>query len=53
MVTNQREVAGTDYERPVTTEESLNEHLMWQVNLLHLSDSDRAIALTIIDALNP
>lgn len=52
MATNQHDSAGSDYERPVTTEESLDEHLMWQVNLLHLSDSDRAIALTIIDAIN-
>lgn len=31
---------------------SLREHLLWQVNLLPLSDVDRAIAIAIVDAIN-
>ncbi len=31
---------------------SLREHLLWQVNLLQLSDVDRAIAIAIVDAIN-
>lgn len=31
---------------------SLREHLLWQVNLLQLSDVDRAIAIAIVDAVN-
>ncbi|MGR8919178.1 MAG: RNA polymerase factor sigma-54 [Gammaproteobacteria bacterium] len=52
MTGSQRETSSSEYERPVSTELSLEEHLMWQVNLLHLSDADMAIALTIIDALD-
>jgi RNA polymerase sigma-54 factor len=33
-------------------ETSLREHLLWQVNLLPLSETDRAIAHTIVDTLN-
>lgn len=32
--------------------ESLQDHLQWQVNLLNLSATDRAIALAIVDAIN-
>lgn len=32
--------------------ESLHEHLIWQLNLAPLSDRDRAIALTLVDAIN-
>lgn len=31
---------------------SLREHLLWQVNLLQLSDVDRAIAVALVDAIN-
>lgn len=31
---------------------SLREHLLWQVNLLQLTDVDRAIAIAIVDAIN-
>jgi RNA polymerase sigma-54 factor len=41
-----------EYEKFRTVEESLHEHLLWQVNLLNLSETDRAIAITIIDAIN-
>src|SRR5690606_20495719 len=32
--------------------ESLHDHLMWQLNLTRMSDSDRLIALAIIDAVD-
>ena len=31
---------------------SLREHLLWQINLMPLSDTDRAIAFALIDGLN-
>ena len=33
--------------------ETLQEHLLWQLNLTHMSPRDRAIAEVLIDALNP
>ena len=33
-----------------SSSESLNDHLLWQLNLTRLSDTDRVIALAIIDA---
>lgn len=33
--------------------ESLQDHLMWQLNLTHFSDTDHSIALTIIDDIKP
>ena len=33
--------------------ETLSDHLKWQLNLCRMSDKDRMIGLTIIDALNP
>jgi RNA polymerase sigma-54 factor len=33
--------------------ESLQDHLMWQLNLTHFSDKDYSIALTIIDDIKP
>lgn len=38
--------------RPQNTE-TLSDHLKWQLNLCRMSDKDRAIGITIIDALNP
>ncbi|MFP4161498.1 MAG: RNA polymerase factor sigma-54 [Ectothiorhodospira sp.] len=32
--------------------ESLHEHLMWQIHLSSMSEQDRAIALTLVDAIN-
>jgi RNA polymerase sigma-54 factor len=32
--------------------ESLNEHLLWQINLLHLSEVEKIIAYCIVDALD-
>ena len=51
MATSQRDDSG-DYERPVESGESLEEHILWQVNLLHLSEQDSAIAMAIIDSLD-
>ena len=36
-----------------TAEETLLDHLRWQLNLAPMSDRDEFIALTIIDAINP
>ncbi|MEE4278499.1 MAG: RNA polymerase factor sigma-54 [Halieaceae bacterium] len=46
------EGAGEDYdfEGRNGTLESLQDHLLWQLNLPRLSDTDRAIALALIDA---
>jgi len=40
----------TDYASHNSGEESLHEKLYWQLNLTRLSDTDRVIALAIIDA---
>lgn len=40
------------WEARSTTPESLYQHLLWQLNLTHLSDADKAIAIAIIDALD-
>jgi RNA polymerase sigma-54 factor len=39
------------YERQDFSEASLQEHLLWQLNLTHMSDTDRIIATAIIDAI--
>lgn len=48
----QRDEEGSEYERAAAGVESLAEHLLWQINLLPLSDVDRTIATTIVDALD-
>jgi len=40
------------YENQNSHIETLGEHLLWQLNLTPISDTDRAIATTIIDALD-
>ncbi|MEP5764810.1 MAG: RNA polymerase factor sigma-54 [Halieaceae bacterium] len=40
----------SDFESRNSSEETLQEHLHWQLNLTRLSDIDRLIALSIIDA---
>jgi len=40
-----------DFESRNSSEESINDHLLWQLNLTPMSDRDRAIAITIIDAI--
>lgn len=39
-------------EQTLSTDETLYEHLVWQLNLVHLVDADRAIALEIIGSLD-
>ncbi len=41
-----------DYEYQGKTSESLQDHLLWQLNLTPFSDLDRAIAQAIIDAID-
>ncbi len=41
-----------DYESKNTAEDSLNDHLLWQLNLTPLSEIDKAIASLLIDSLN-
>lgn len=40
------------FENQSSPDETLGEHLLWQLNLIPISDTDRAIATTIIDALD-
>ncbi len=40
------------FENQNTHDETLGEHLLWQLNLTPISDTDRVIANTIIDALD-
>lgn len=47
-----REASGGEFERISQAGESLPEHLYWQLNLLPISDTDRAIAVAIIDVLD-
>lgn len=42
-----------DYERGDSSGESLQDHLLWQLNLTPMSDRDRVIAMAIIDAIGP
>lgn len=41
-----------DFESRNTAEETLQDHLMWQLNLTPMSDRDEAIAMAIIDAID-
>jgi len=43
----------SDYDSRRGTTESLYDHLMWQLNLTPMSDRDRIIAMTLIDAVEP
>ncbi len=43
----------SDFDRKNTSSETLQEKLYWQLNLTPLVDSDRIIALAIIDAVAP
>lgn len=42
-----------DFEAIHTVTESLNDHLIWQLNLTPFSDIDRVIAMALIDAIEP
>lgn len=41
-----------DFESNNSVAESLQDYLLWQLNLTHLSDQDNAIALALIDAID-
>ena len=41
-----------DFSEQDSEEESLREHLLWQLNLTRFSDNDRLIALALIDAVD-
>ena len=41
-----------EFENTRSAEESLRDHLLWQINLLPMTDVDRAIAFAIVDMLN-
>ena len=41
-----------DFDYQGSTEESLRDHLIWQLEMSHFSDNDRIIAETIIDAID-
>jgi RNA polymerase sigma-54 factor len=44
---------GSDFEPQRSSAETLKDHLLWQLNLAPIQETDKAIALAIIDALNP
>ena len=41
-----------DFESRNSSQESLQDHLLWQLNLTRMSDLDRAIAMAIVDAVD-
>lgn len=41
-----------DYESRNSAEETLQDHLLWQLNLTPMSETDEAIAMAIIDAID-
>jgi len=41
-----------DFESRNAASETLQDHLHWQLNLTHMSDTDRAIATTLIDSID-
>ena len=45
-------IADTDFSERDSAEESLREHLLWQLNLTRLSNIDHVIALALIDAVD-
>lgn len=42
-----------NFESQRSANDSLNDHLLWQLNLTPMSDTDRVIAMAIIDAVEP
>ena len=43
----------SDFESRNTAEDTLQDHLLWQLNLTPMSEQDHAIAVAIIDAIDP
>ncbi len=50
---NNQDFDDSDFESRNTVTESLQDHLTWQLNLTPMSDSDRLIAMAIIDSIDP
>lgn len=46
------ELNGLDFENPRPEAETLNDHLLWQLGLTHMSELDLAIATAVIDSIN-
>lgn len=46
------EASDYDFDSRTSVTDSLQEHLLWQLNLTRMSDTDRLIGLAIIDALD-
>ncbi|MEX0963590.1 MAG: RNA polymerase factor sigma-54 [Pseudohongiellaceae bacterium] len=42
----------SDFESRTSAEGTLQDHLLWQLNLTHMSEQDNSIALAIIDAID-
>ncbi len=42
----------SDFTSYTSTGETLQSHLLWQLNVTHMSDKDKAIAVNLIDAIN-
>ena len=51
-IPHQYEGTSFNFENQNSNNETLGEHLLWQLNLSPISDTDRVIAITIIDALD-
>jgi RNA polymerase sigma-54 factor len=43
---------GFDYENPRAEDETLNDHLLWQLGLTRMSELDQAIATAVIDSID-
>ncbi|MEH6651480.1 MAG: RNA polymerase factor sigma-54 [Motiliproteus sp.] len=50
---NSSDFEGMEFESADRSGETLNEHLLWQLNLTPMTDLDRFIAETLIDGINP
>jgi RNA polymerase sigma-54 factor len=46
------ETDSSDFESKNSVTESLQDHLLWQLNLTHMSEQDNAIAMALIDAID-
>ena len=51
-ISHRYEGSSFNFENQNSADETLGEHLLWQLNLSPISDTDRVIAITIIDALD-
>ncbi len=44
-------INGAEFESPHAQSETLNDHLLWQLGLTHMSELDKAIATAVIDSI--